>query len=201
MVDDTTFWSNPGRSWLFQHSAIVDAVSRMFEVRLFQQLDADGREDSQDDLILARSILEPGTATTVAETATADEMRTVACRGAWGWLKFGHILVFGPATRRAIVEAASRPGFQQLTSMTSGTISSLDMQSILHNGRLLRYVQLDSLPTLLVSDMEQSNWSCKWFRTLHVQINGIPRPDIQTNYRGDPIPAGTKSHSGSMEES
>ncbi|KAG0278947.1 hypothetical protein BGZ96_002139 [Linnemannia gamsii] len=201
VVDDTTTGNRPEASWLFQHTAIVNVVSEIFGVRLFQQFDVDGREGLQDDLILARSILEPGNAITVVETATADETRTQGCRGAWRWLKFSHIPVFGPATRRAIVEAASRPGFQQLTSVSSGTISSMDMQSILHNGRSLRYVQLDSLPTLLVADMKRSNWSCKWLRTLHVQIGGIPRPDIQTDYRGEPIPAGTRSHSESVEES
>lgn len=45
-----TTWNNPERSWLFWHSAIVDAFSGMFGIRLFQQFVADGLEGSQDGL-------------------------------------------------------------------------------------------------------------------------------------------------------
>jgi hypothetical protein len=78
-------------------------------------------------LILALSILDPGTATTTAETAMADEARSNGCHGARRWLKLAHIPVLGLATTRAIVENSSRPGFQQLTTVSAGTISSMDM--------------------------------------------------------------------------
>lgn len=32
-------------------------------------------------------------------------------------------------------------------------------------------------------------------------IRGVPRPDVQTDYRGRPIPAGTPLHSGTMDQS
>ncbi|KAF9117599.1 hypothetical protein BGX30_005316 [Mortierella sp. GBA39] len=49
--------------------------------------------------------------------------------------------------------------------------------------------------------MEKSAWSCQWLRILHVQFGGIPRPNIQNVCRGDRNPAGTKLHSGTMEQS
>ncbi|KAF9095938.1 hypothetical protein BGX29_008802 [Mortierella sp. GBA35] len=193
VLDDAEIWYAAEGSWLFQHPAIFDTLRRVTGVQIRHRLQQHGPVGGgegdpmceQDDVDVARSISEP--------EGTADVV--------WQKIRFLSIPVIGPVTSSAIVNASSLRGFQEFTSRLSGAIPSRDIQSILQHGRSLRNLQLHYSPILLAFDVTRSLWSCKWLRMLHVKIGGISRPAVQTDYRGNPIPAGTPLHSGIIEES
>lgn len=56
--------------------------------------------------------------------------------------------------------------------------------TLLCQGRNLRCLSSTLLPTIRVTEMMSSqSWSCRWITTLLIQISGIPRPDIFTDYK------------------
>ncbi|KAF9138365.1 hypothetical protein BG015_002403 [Linnemannia schmuckeri] len=107
------------------------------------------------------------------------------------------------ADRKAIVHAASQRGFQKLISNNEDWLSSEDLLTILRTCPTLRVLECghDRYPTITAMELTRQPWSCKWLKVLHLIISGIPRPDIKTDARGQPIPTGTPFHTGSMEES
>jgi hypothetical protein len=107
------------------------------------------------------------------------------------------------ADRKAIVHTASHRGFQNLLVHNEELLSSEDLLAILRTCPTLRVFECgyDRYPSIAASELIQQPWSCKWLKVLHLVISGIPRPDITTDARGKPIPAGTPLHSGTMEES
>ena len=66
----------------------------------------------------------------------------------------------------------------------SDSIKSSDVQVILRQDRSLRCLSSRLPPTILVTDMISSPpWSCRWITKLEIQISGILRPDIYTDYK------------------
>ncbi|KAG0288637.1 hypothetical protein BGZ96_007596 [Linnemannia gamsii] len=120
-----------------------------------------------------------------------------------------HLGDFGSSTyiteedRKAIAHTASQRGFQKLLIHDGEWLSNEDLLAILRTCPTLRVLECghERYPTIAASELTQKPWSCKWLKILHLVISGIPRPDIKTDARGQPIPTGTYLHSGTMEES
>ena len=105
--------------------------------------------------------------------------------------------------RKAIIHTASQRGFQKLLIHNEGWLSSEDLLVILRTCPTLRVLDCghNRYPSITATDLTRQPWSSKWLKMLHLIISGIPRPDIKTDARDQPIPAGTPFHSGTMEES
>lgn len=105
--------------------------------------------------------------------------------------------------RKAIVHTASQRGFQKLVINNKDWLSSEDLLVILRTCPTLRVLDCghNRYPSITATDLTRQPWSSKWLKMLHLIISGIPRPDIKTDARDQPIPAGTPFHSGTMEES
>ncbi|KAG9064775.1 hypothetical protein KI688_003034 [Linnemannia hyalina] len=105
--------------------------------------------------------------------------------------------------RKAITHAASQRGFQKLVINNKDWLSSEDLLVILRTCPTLRVLECgyDRYPSITATELTRQPWSSKWLKVLHLIISGIPRPDIKTDARDQPIPAGTPFHTGDMEES
>ncbi|KAG0281262.1 hypothetical protein BGZ95_005404 [Linnemannia exigua] len=117
----------------------------------------------------------------------------------------------GAATSQAIVKTCPQD-LTELSVVGCEAMGSQDLQAILSTAVDLRVLDASRIsddddgesylcPGLLAQDMLLSTWACKWLRTLSIEICGIPRPDIQENQYGEPIPEGHPMHSGTDEES
>ncbi|KAF9132550.1 hypothetical protein BGW39_011815 [Mortierella sp. 14UC] len=107
------------------------------------------------------------------------------------------------AESKAIVQAASQRGFQWLVINDQYWLTSEELLTILRQCPTLRVIDCgyERYPTVSAQDVILQPWSCKWLKSLHLIIAGIPRPDIKTDCMDKPIPAGDPLHSGTMEES
>ncbi|KAK3841783.1 MAG: hypothetical protein J3R72DRAFT_509783 [Linnemannia gamsii] len=132
--------------------------------------------------------------------ADSDETKQV-----WQAISMGRVPPEGITEfdRKAIVHAASQRGFQRLATNDQDWLSSEDLLSIFRLCPTLRVHDCgyERHPTLSAADVILQPWSCKWLKSLHLTITGIPRPDIKVDCMNKPIPAGDPMHSGSMEES
>lgn len=105
--------------------------------------------------------------------------------------------------KEAIVHTASQRGFQKLFINNQDWLSSEDLLVILRACPTLRVLECgyNRYPSITATDLTRRPWSSKWLKVLHLIISGISRPDIKTDARDQPIPAGTPFHTGAMEES
>ncbi|KAF9911843.1 hypothetical protein EC991_002146 [Linnemannia zychae] len=107
------------------------------------------------------------------------------------------------ADSKAIVHAASQRGTQRLKVNGEDWLKGEELLTILRECPTLRVHDCgyERYPTVSAYDMILKPWSCKWLKSLHLIIAGIPRPDVTIDCMNKPIPAGDPLHSGSMDES
>ncbi|KAG0278680.1 hypothetical protein BGZ95_003408 [Linnemannia exigua] len=139
------------------------------------------------------------------ELSSALDADSDGTKRVWQAINMGHIISGGITEfdRKAIVHAATQRGFQRLVTNDEGWLSSEDLLSIFRQCPTLRVHDCgyERYPTLSAADVILQPWSCKWLKSLHLIIAGIPRPDIKTDCMDKPIPIGDPMHSGTMEES
>ncbi|KAF9089190.1 hypothetical protein BGX23_006870 [Mortierella sp. AD031] len=104
--------------------------------------------------------------------------------------------------RQLIVHAATQRGFQRLTLNDPAWLTSEGLLNILELCPTLRAMNCHQIhPILTAAEVTRRPWSCRWLKSLHLIISGVPRPDVTMDAMGRPIPVGTPLHSGTMEES
>ncbi|KAF9132554.1 hypothetical protein BGW39_011819 [Mortierella sp. 14UC] len=80
--------------------------------------------------------------------------------------------------------SASAAGLAVMSVDKSDSLKSSDVQAILLHGRALRCMASKLPPAITITDMLQSpTWPCRWITTLKIQVAGILRPDIFTDYK------------------
>ncbi|KAG9064853.1 hypothetical protein KI688_003114 [Linnemannia hyalina] len=194
IVDYWMFWQGNRTPWIFKHEAIVDIVRRTLGVHVLARfLNSDEINNIRLDRELAKAISNLGVQDNTGMQEIWQSIDLEVCP----------TLASMPETSRAIAEAAARVrGLQKVYVEFAQMMPSQDIEEILHHGRDLRIFRSFYYPILTVTDPSLLlPWRCRWLRCLHIQFGGIPRPDVRIDFRGDPIPAGTPLHSGTMEES
>ncbi|KAH7041639.1 hypothetical protein BKA57DRAFT_472375 [Linnemannia elongata] len=189
MVDDGLPAGASRLSWIYHCHQLDGALLPVLKTRHFRGLPAGHVPDyAMQDSTLAQEILR------VVEHK--DELKDN-----WRVIHLREELHPIPETSQALVEASGQ-GLRSLYTTVRNQLSSTVVQQILVKGRDLRMIGGSVLPELLVSDLLQSPmWSCKFLTVLMVSITGIPRPDVQVDYRDTPIAPGTPLHIGTMAES
>ncbi|KAF9128995.1 hypothetical protein BGW39_004565 [Mortierella sp. 14UC] len=193
IVDHWKFWQGDRTSWIFNHKSILDPVRKVLNVHLLPGfLNSLNVNNIMDDRALANVISELG----VRDNGMQEVWQSIELR------VHPEPREEMPETSRAIAKATLTRGLQKIYIGNGDGMQSQDLEFILHHGRDLRIFRCYSYPTLTVTDPSKLlPWNCRWLNSLHLQIGGIPRPDVKVDYRSEPIPAGTPLHSGTMEES
>ncbi|KAG9064872.1 hypothetical protein KI688_003133 [Linnemannia hyalina] len=191
-VDDDLITLKNYRSWIFSYPVILDVLlQRTTELTHLRQ---------ECNIPLGFNYNNPRRDTEMAQIISSLGKRNGIQEG-WNILSLMTGQQPRPACGRALVKA-SKHGLRKLVLDGGAGISSQDIQSIFQHGRSLRVFRPYALPPLLASDCIRCPWSCTKLTTLNLQISGIPRPDIQIDFMGRPIPPGTSPlHNGTMEES
>ncbi|KAF9902692.1 hypothetical protein EC991_004615 [Linnemannia zychae] len=158
----------------------------------------------------------------IAHVITTGQERREDKNEVWYSLNLEDCKHAGTATSQAIINTCPQD-LTELSVVGCAAMGSQDLQAILGSvvhlraldASRVRYsgddddddddgnddVDNEPCPRLLAQDMLLSKWACKWLRTLSIEIGGIPRPDIQEDQNGEPIPKGHPMHSGTDEES
>ncbi|KAF9126963.1 hypothetical protein BGW39_006205 [Mortierella sp. 14UC] len=159
--------------------------------------------------MLTSSVLKTFSDKDVAQVITAGQGNRVDKNEVWYSLKLEGCKKAGAATSQAIINTCPQ-NLTELSVVGCAAMYSQDLQAILGSAVHLRALDASRIsdddddepcPRLLAQDMFLSTWACKWLRTLSIEIGGIPRPDIQEDQHGEPIPEGHPMHSGTDEES
>ncbi|KAG0283849.1 hypothetical protein BGZ97_008388, partial [Linnemannia gamsii] len=188
IVDDRFFPSETRRQWFTDDASILRILHRVMRIP-FRRCIAPMNEGNLSDALF------PGL------NVDGSDIQKV-----WHGI---HLTGFDSSTsimeadRKAIVHTASHRGFQELLVHNEEWLSSEDLLVILRTCPTLRVLECgyNRYPSIAASELTQQPWSCKWLKVLRLVISGIPRPDIKTDAKGQPIPAGTPLHSGTMDES
>ncbi|KAG0052305.1 hypothetical protein BGZ89_003243 [Linnemannia elongata] len=191
-VDDGLITLKNYRSWIFAYPVILDVLSqRTTELTYLRQ---------ECNIPLGFNYNNPMRDFDMADIISSLGKRNGIQEG-WNILSLMTGQQPRPACGRALVKASMR-GLRKLILDGGAGISSRDIQAIFQHGRSLRVFRPYALPPLLASHCIRNPWSCTRLTILNLQISGIPRPDIQIDFMGRPIPPGTSPlHSGTMEES
>ncbi|KAG0316179.1 hypothetical protein BGZ97_007280 [Linnemannia gamsii] len=195
IVDNWKIWQSNRTPWMFKHEAIIDIVRKTLGVRLLPRFFTSHETNmGYHDHALAKAISDLGIQDKTGMQEIWLSIDLELCPG-----DFGSDM---SETSQAIAQAARKRGLQKIHVGFAQTMPTQDVEAILHHGRDLRIFRSYYFPILTVTDpLLLLPWNCHWLRCLHIQIEGIPRPDITIDYQGQPIPAGTPLHSGTMEES
>ncbi|KAG0278809.1 hypothetical protein BGZ96_002238 [Linnemannia gamsii] len=191
-VDDELLTLKNYRSWIFAYPVILEVLlQRTAELtHLRQECNIPlgfNYNNPRRDTEMAHIILSPGKRDGIQE--------------GWNILSLMTGQQPRPACGRALIKASKR-GLRKLVLDGGPGISSRDIQSIFEHSRSLRVFRPYALPPLLASDCIRCPWSCLRLTVLNLQISGIPRPDVLTDFMNRPIPPGVSSlHRGTMEES
>ncbi|KAG0380776.1 hypothetical protein BGX24_005157 [Mortierella sp. AD032] len=149
----------------------------------------------------------------IAQLITTGQRSSGNLNEVWYSLDLEGCMNAGAATAQAIVNTCPQD-LTELSVVGCQDMGSQDLQAILSSAVILRALDASRIcddddvvgetcrcPRLMAHDMLLSTWACKWLRKLNIEIGGIPRPDIQENPCGEPIPEGHSMHSGTDEES
>ncbi|KAF9150917.1 hypothetical protein BG015_007246 [Linnemannia schmuckeri] len=188
VVDDTLSFKTSSLSWIHAHPEILDALQEAMGVRLMALVMVSSEDILEMENFVAHEIGNFG-----------GQRRNDGVQQVWHTIFLMTCPPPGSASLRALVDA-SRKGLQKLVICDSDYVVSSELHSILHQGHSLGMFDFDNYPTISVSDLLSAPWSSLWLTTLKIRITGIPRPDVQRDYKNMPIPAGSPLHSGTMEE-
>ncbi|KAK3837816.1 MAG: hypothetical protein JOS17DRAFT_813600 [Linnemannia elongata] len=189
VVDDTLTFKNASLSWIHAHPEILDALQEAMGVRLMALVMMSSEDILEMENFVAHEIDNFG-----------GQRRDDGVQQLWHTI----LLMTCPPPRSASLRAlidASRKGLQKLVICDSDYDVGSELHSVLHQGRSLAMLDFDNFPTINTSDLLSSPWSSLWLTALKIKIAGIPRPDVQRDYKNRPIPEGTPLHSGTVEES
>ncbi|KAF9156997.1 hypothetical protein BG015_008500 [Linnemannia schmuckeri] len=193
-VDDDLITLKNYRSWIFAYQVILEVLlQRTTELTHLRQ---------ECNIPLGFNYNNPRRDTEMAQIISSLGKRNGIQEG-WNILSLMTGQQPRPACGRALIKA-SKHGLRKLVLDGGAGISSQDIQSIFQHGRSLRVFRPYALPSLLASDCIRCPWSCTRLTILNLQITGIPRPDIQIDFMGQPIPTGSSTppfHRGTMAES
>ncbi|KAF9083780.1 hypothetical protein BGX23_011149 [Mortierella sp. AD031] len=181
-----------GKSWMFDYPVVLEAVRDALGYTPLKYVESPLTLALPEDDVLAQMLV---------SVVDGAQQGAVGRKG-WHTLHLRMESEDMPATYRALLERSHLGSLGYLTVDDGTPMTSQEYLSILCHGNRLQVLQLEPIPTVLVSDLGKSPpWKCTWLVLLHLQIAGIPRPDVQIDYRGRPIHAASPLHNGTMEES
>ncbi|KAK3841788.1 MAG: hypothetical protein J3R72DRAFT_148166 [Linnemannia gamsii] len=184
VVDDWMVGAVRRKLWPWAYPTVKEILSNVLGVRWSQAMNApkqDGEIANEISLIF-RTNTDTSSSSSSSPPSTAQER--------WHTIMIDKCPATMTLTNKALLSAATtRQGLAVLSVDKWDSMKSSDVQAILLHGRALRHVSSTFLPTITITDMLQSpTWSCRWIVNLKIQITGIPRPDIYTDYRNSLIP-------------
>lgn len=189
VVDDALTFKTSSLSWIHAHPEILDALQEAMGVHLLALVMMSSEDILELENFVSQEIGNFG-----------GQRRDDGVQQVWHTIFLMTCPPPGSASLRALVDA-SRKGLQKLVICDSDYVVGSELHSILHQGRSLVMLDFDDFPTINTSDLLSSTWSSRWLTALKIRIAGIPRPDVQRDYKNRPIPEGTPLHSGTVEES
>ncbi|KAG0071824.1 hypothetical protein BGZ89_009357, partial [Linnemannia elongata] len=189
VVDDALTFKTSSLSWIHAHPEILDALQEAMGVHLLALVMMSSEDILELENFVSQEIGNFG-----------GQRRDDGVQQVWHTIFLMTCPPPGSASLRALVDA-SRKGLQKLVICDSDYVVGSELHSVLHQGRSLVMLDFDDFPTINTSDLLSSTWSSRWLTALKIRIAGIPRPDVQRDYKNRPIPEGTPLHSGTMEES
>ncbi|KAF9934485.1 hypothetical protein FBU30_001978 [Linnemannia zychae] len=189
-VDDDLITLKNYRSWMFSYPVILEALQKATNLTRLRK---------ECNIPLGFNYNSPRRDAEMAQIISGLPKQNGIQEG-WNILSLMTGQLYRPACGRALIEA-SKHGLRKLILDGGAGISSQDIQTIFQHGRSLRVFRPYALPPLTALDCIKAPWLCTRLVILNIQICGIPRPDIQIDYMGKPIPAGSPLHCATMEES
>ena len=189
VVDDTLTFKTSSLSWIHAHPEILDALQEVMGVRLMALVMISSEDILEMENFVAHEIGNFG-----------GQRRDDGVQQVWHTIFLMTCPPPRSASLRALVDA-SQKGLQKLVICDSDYVVGSELHSVLHQGRSLAMLDFDNFPTINTSDLLSSPWTSLWLTALRVRIAGIPRPDVQRDYKNRPIPEGTPLHCGTVEES
>ncbi|KAF9296537.1 hypothetical protein BGZ88_012465 [Linnemannia elongata] len=189
VVDDALTFKTSSLSWIHAHPEILDALQEAMGVHLLALVMMSSEDILELENFVSQEIGNFG-----------GQRRDDGVQQVWHTIFLMTCPPPGSASLRALVDA-SRKGLQKLVICDTDYVVGSELHSVLHQGRSLVMLDFDDFPTINTSDLLSSTWSSRWLTALKIRIAGIPRPDVQRDYKNRPIPEGTPLHSGTVEES
>lgn len=183
VIDNRKHLSVSRASWVWNYPAIIDILERLLGVRWKQLLVRQAASPRSDEDISTEitSIVFGASVDTSATTSSSSLIQE-----AWYRICIGKCPSSMTLTNGAILSAVTTQphGPYVIHVDNSDSMKSSDVQAILRQDRSLRCLSSRLPPTILVTDMISSPpWPCRWITHLKIQISGIPRPDIYTDYK------------------
>ncbi|KAG0198769.1 hypothetical protein BGX33_012076 [Mortierella sp. NVP41] len=171
VVDDWMHLSTFRDSWIWDYPVIGETLASVLGVRL-RQLHQRRERVLRDDSNLQALI--------TSIQPSASHVNTL--KDEWHTIRLDQCPPTMPLTNSALYAVAPYKHLAVLSVERNESMDTKKAQEILCQGRSLRCVTFGLPPTIAAADMVHS-WTCRWITTLKIQIKGIPRPDIFTDYR------------------
>jgi hypothetical protein len=191
IVDDWMQGEKSRESWIWDYPDVMRTLDSLMGVRLRQVHLQPGtaKKEDMDSAIKVTSMFagtRNGNGNGISTTAATSSLSLV--QDALHTVRIDKCPSPMPLTSGAILSAAAATvqphGVSVISIDNSESMKSPDLLAVLHHGQSLRCLSSNLLPTIRVTEMMSSPpWSCRWITTLKIQISGIPRPDIFTDYK------------------
>ncbi|KAG9064773.1 hypothetical protein KI688_003032 [Linnemannia hyalina] len=187
VIDNQKHQSAPWESWVWNYPPLIDILESLLGVR-WRQFHVGQAASPRSDEGISKAITSIVSSTGVVTSTTSSSSLV---QEAWCGINIDKCPSSMTLTNGAILSAVTTQshGPYVIHVDNSDTMKSADVQMILRQGRSLRCLSSRLPPTILVTDMISSPpWSCRWITYLGIQISGIPRPDIYTDYKNSLAP-------------
>ncbi|KAF9140841.1 hypothetical protein BGX30_005912 [Mortierella sp. GBA39] len=187
VIDNQRHLSAPWASWVWNYPSLIEILESLLSVR-WRQFHVGQAASPRSDEGISTAITSIVSSTGVVTSTTSSSSLV---QEAWSGINIDKCPSSMTLTNGAILSAVitQSHGPYVIHVDNSDTMKSSDVQMILRQGRSLRCLSSRLPPTILVTDMISSPpWSCRWITYLGIQISGIPRPDIYTDYKNSLAP-------------
>ncbi|KAF9548782.1 hypothetical protein EC957_005716 [Mortierella hygrophila] len=187
VIDNRRHQSAPWASWVWNYPPLIGILESLLGVR-WRQFHVGQAGSPRSDEVISTAITSIISSTGVVTPTTSSSSLV---QEAWCGINIDKCPSSMALTNSAILSAVTTQshGPYVIHVDNSDTMKSSDVQMILRRGRSLRCLSSRLPPTILVTDMISSPpWSCRWITYLGIQISGIPRPDIYTDYKNSLAP-------------
>ncbi|KAF8943511.1 hypothetical protein BGZ47_005372 [Haplosporangium gracile] len=182
VVEGRMHLSATGACWIWNYPSVMEIVESVLGIRL-RHLHVRKAATPRSDKDISTEITSIASGTSTGNgTFTSSSLS----QEAWHTICIDKCPLSMTLTNGAILSAAtSQPHGPYVISVDNiESMKSSDVQAVLHQDQSLRCLSSRLPPTILVTEMISSPpWSCRFITTLKIQISGIPRPDIYTDYR------------------